>query len=389
MKKEFLQQLDGYENVVKEIEVSRKFGIDYSRTKGEVAAAVGRFHPSRMILRVTEIIEETPSAKTLRLSALGHPLPPFEAGQYIALNLQFDPVRTTRAYSMSSAPSNTGYYDITVRRVPDGLVSSFLCDTVKPGDTLEASGPAGYFHYNPVFHDKVQVFLAGGSGIAPFMSMIREAAECGLDRTIYLFYGNPSAGDIIFHDELVRIAKRCSNIHYIPVLEKEAGAQDLGCACRFGLITGELIQRELGDVDAKTFYMCGPSAMYDFCGAQLEALGVPRRKIRRELYGAPRHISQSPGWPAKISEDTTCQVTVDGHDPIPALAGEPLLTALEKGGFRVPSLCRSGECSLCRVKIRSGSVFQPEGVLLRTSDQSYGYIHSCAAYPLEDLEVAL
>ena len=66
----------------------------------------------------------------------------------------------------------------------------------------------------------------------------------------------------------------------------------------------ERAREELGDVTGKTFYMCGPSAMYDFCGPQLEALGIPKRKIRRELYGAPRSISECPGWPDDVSEDT-------------------------------------------------------------------------------------
>jgi ferredoxin len=63
--------------------------------------------------------------------------------------------------------------------------------------------------------------------------------------------------------------------------------------------------------------------------------------------------------------------------------------ALERAGIVVPSQCRSGECSLCRVKLLSGRVFQPAGVLLRQSDRRFGYIHSCMAYPLEDLEIMI
>jgi ferredoxin len=72
-----------------------------------------------------------------------------------------------------------------------------------------------------------------------------------------------------------------------------------------------------------------------------------------------------------------------------ACAGEPLLTALEKNDMVVPSLCRSGECSMCRVKILSGKVYQPPGVPVRKSDRQFGYVHSCMAYPLEDLEILL
>ncbi len=389
MKEEFLRQMDGYDDVAKDVEVSRKYGTDYRMQKGTVAECIDRYHPSRMTLRVIDIIEETLSTKTFRLAAQDRVMPPFQAGQYIALLLEFDGVHTTRAYSMSSPPHATGYYDITVRLVPDGLVSSYLHEHVKVGDTLQSTGPAGEFYHNPVFHERSSVFLAGGCGIAPFMGMIREVEQRGLDREIHLFYGNKGTDDVIFHDQLAAIAGRCPNFHYIPVIEQEGETLPGASACRFGFITSELIQHELGDVTGKTYYMCGPSAMYDFCAAELDKLGIPKRKIRRELYGAPRSIFGSPGWPESVSEEDIFNVTVNGGEAIPARAGESLLTALERAGLRVPSLCRSGECSLCRIKLVSGNVFQPEGVLLRASDRKYGYIHSCAAYPLEDLEVAL
>ena len=72
-----------------------------------------------------------------------------------------------------------------------------------------------------------------------------------------------------------------------------------------------------------------------------------------------------------------------------ARAGEPLVLALEKEGILIPSLCRSGECSMCRVKIISGKVFQPSGVPVRKSDRKYGYVHSCVSYPLENLEIVI
>ena len=389
MKQEFMQQLDGYDDVLKEIESSREPGVDYAQYKGKVAACIDQYHPARMTLRVDAVIEETSSTKTFRLVSPSRPLPPFLAGQYIALMLELGQVRTTRAYSISSPPQDTAHYDITVRRVPDGLVSAYLHDEVKAGDTLETSGPAGCFYHNPVFHDDALVFLAGGCGIAPFMSVLRETVGRGLARTIHLFYGNARADDVIFHKELVGLAERHDTIRYTPVFEEEGGDLDPAYPCKRGLISGDLISEELGSVEDKTFYICGPSAMHDFCGRQLEELGVPRRKIRKEAYGVPRRVSECPGWPDGIEEDTAFSVTVNGGSAIPARAGQPLLVALENVGLTVPSLCRSGECSLCRVRLRSGKVFQPDGVLLRESDRRFGYIHSCAAYPLEDLEVLL
>ncbi|HPF19919.1 MAG TPA: 2Fe-2S iron-sulfur cluster binding domain-containing protein, partial [Syntrophomonas sp.] len=115
----------------------------------------------------------------------------------------------------------------------------------------------------------------------------------------------------------------------------------------------------------------------------------PARKIRHEMFGNPADITAQPGWPREIRKEAAFTVNVEGRKSLAAQAGEPLLIALEKAGLIVPSLCRSGECSLCRVQLLSGKVFQPQGVLMRESDKKYGYIHSCKAYPLEDLVIRL
>jgi ferredoxin-NADP reductase/ferredoxin len=385
MKEEIIKQLDGYDDIIKEIEVSKKYGTDFSLEKGMVEKYIKLLHPKRMEMRVSDIIDETPSSKTLRLVSTDNYLPPFQAGQYIALYLEIDNIRTSRPYSISSQPNQTGYYDITIRRVEKGLVSPFLLDRVKRGDILESSGPEGNFYYNPLIHDKTMVCLAGGSGITPFMSMIREIVDCGLERSVYLLYGSSSTDDIIFHDELSRISNRFDNITYIPVIENPPDGYSGKC----GYITSDIVKEVLGDVGDKTFFLCGPQAMYDFCLPEIEKLNIPRRKIRKEMYGAPDNIWEYPGWPSEVKRDGAFTVKVSGSKPFKAVASEPLLASLEKNGIVVPSLCRSGECSMCRLKLLSGKVFQPQGTPLRKSDRQFGYIHSCVSYPIEDLELLL
>jgi len=227
------------------------------------------------------------------------------------------------------------------------------------------------------------VCIAGGSGITPFMSMVREIIECGLNREIFLFYGNRDLDDAIFHRALTDISRRFENIHYIPVVEKPPEGYN-GAA---GFITGELIREALGVLAGKTFYLCGPKGLYDFCIPELETLGIPSRKIRKEVSGAPTQISTYPGWPEDISEKDVFAVRVNNGHTLRASAGESLLAALEKAGVLVPSICRSGECSMCRVKVVSGRVFQPAGVPVRKSDRQFGYVHSCVSYPISDLEI--
>jgi len=385
MTKPIFEDFDGYNGIVEEIETSRKYGKDYGSYRDSVDKQINLLHPTRIKLRVSEIIDETPSTKTLRLTSQDGYLPPFLAGQYIALFMELNGIRTSRPYSISSPPNQTGFYEITVRRVEDGLVSNYLLDEVKSGDELESSGPVGHFYHNALFHDRTAVCIAGGSGITPFRSMIREIVECGLDRSIYLFYGNKNLNDAIFHNELNSLSERFENINYLPVIEEPQE----GYEGPTGFITGDLIRKSIGEPDEKTFYLCGPQGMYDFCVPELERIGIADRKIRKEVYGAPVNICDYPGWPEEIRAEDVFSVKVDGGPTIEARAGEPLMPALEKKGILIPSICRSGECSMCRVKILSGRVFQPAGVPVRKSDAQFGYVHSCVSFPLEDLKILL
>jgi ferredoxin len=184
---------------------------------------------------------------------------------------------------------------------------------------------------------------------------------------------------------LKAISNRFENIHYIPVMEEPSDDFE----GPRGLITGDLIKEKTGNVEDKTFYLCGPQGMYDFCIPELVKLGISNRKIRKEVYGAPARICDYPGWPEHIKADTVFKVSINRGRTLEARADEPLIKALENKGVSVPSLCRSGECSMCRIRILSGKVFQPEGVPVRKSDRQFGYVHSCVSYPLDDLEIAL
>jgi ferredoxin-NADP reductase len=217
------------------------------------------------------------------------------------------------------------------------------------------------------------------------MSMIREVTDCGLPRNIHLLYGSRRPDDVIFGEELEERARRHENLRVTLVISEPPRGHE-GFT---GFITEKLMKDVLGNVGGKTFYICGPEAMYPFCLAELLKLEVPGRKIRMEVFGPPKDVTAQPGWPEVVGADTRFQVTIKGRRKIEARAGEPLMISLERAGILIPASCRSGECSLCRAKLLSGKVFQPEGVKLRKSDRAYGYIHPCVAYPLEDLEIMI
>jgi len=234
-REEFKRQIEGYDDIRQEIEVLRKYGHDYTVGRGLVARMIDQRHPRQLNLKVSEIRTETKTAKTLRLVADDTYLPPFQAGQYISLVIETAGIRTSRPYSIASPPNQTGYYDLTVRRVADGFVSNFLLDRLKVGDRLTSSAPVGNFYYNPLIHGRDLVFLAGGSGITPLMSMIREITDRDLDRQIHLIYGSRHTDDIIFWEELADRAGRHDQLTVHHVLsEPEPAYQG-----RQGLITAD------------------------------------------------------------------------------------------------------------------------------------------------------
>jgi ferredoxin-NADP reductase len=361
---------------------------------------VAPLHPARMRLRVSVIVQETPSTKTFRFARVDGPLPPFRAGQYVNLFVDVDGVLTSRPYSISSAPGSATL-DLTIRDNPGGFVAPYLLHEARVGAEFESTGPAGSFYHEPLIDGSDLVFLTGGSGITPFMSMIRQALATtppsltepalslskgkgigGIGR-IHLLYGSRTPDDVIFDDELIGLAAQHDRLEYDLVISEPPP--------RYRGLTGFLdagrIRSQVGDVAGKTFYVCGPSVMYDFCQKALAELGVPAHKIRRELFGPPADVTRSPGWPAGLSADAKFRVEVAGRQTIEARAGEPLMNSLERHGIVLPAICRAGACSACRTRLLAGRVFAPTQVGLRESDREHGYIHPCMSYPMEDLKI--
>lgn len=383
--KDFYKDIEGYAEIQKEVDILRKHSRDYSSEVDKVSQIIRLLHPKKIELIVSKISNENKKTKTFRLSPANNYLPPFQAGQYINLFVNAGGILTSRPYSIASPPNQTGYYDITVKRVKDGFVSSYLLDDVKAGDTFESTSPSGNFYYNPLVHGTDLVFLAGGSGVTPFMSMIREAVDRHFERNVHLIYGNQIPDDTIYSDELKDISLQCKNIKISHVISNPPD----GYNGLTGFMSADLIADRISDIDGKTFFICGPEAMYSYCMKELEKLGVKRKKIRKEVYGPPKEVTSQPGWPGDISANDRFTVTVMDGNKISAAAGEPLMNSLERAGIVIPASCRSGECSLCRTKLISGRIFHPQGVSLRKSDRQFGFIHPCMAYPIEDLEILI
>lgn len=347
--------------------------VDPSDHWSRTQALIRTYHPKRLHLTVAEVIDETPSTRTFRLrGADGEPLPPFLAGQYVAVYVD----GTSRPYAMSSSPAHADHYDLTVKRVAGGRISNLLIDSLAVGDAVLTSGPMGTFFHNPLFHGDDVVFLAGGSGVVPAMSMIREILDRDLDRRLHLVYGSRTDADVIFLEELSALDDPRITVDLIA---QEAGPAWSGAS---GFITTDAI----GELRGRMVYVCGPQALYPYALTLLDGLGHPRRRVRFEANGPPADPTVQPGWPRDV--EPTSQVTVRTRSAqFTTGCDRPLLDALEDHGQPLESACRSGECSLCRVRVLSGEVFTAEESKPRRSDEGTGYVHACVTYPLTDVEL--
>ena len=378
-----LNSIKGYKEGLSRKAEREKMGSDFTDQKGKTAHEIAKLHPKRLQLEVSDIFSNTASTKTFRFKSVKGVLPPFQAGQYINVYVNIDGVETARPYAISSCPSKRDYYDLTVKLVDGGFVTNYLLNNVKQGQIFSTTSPMGTFYHNPLFHGDKLVFLAGGSGGAPARAMIESVLNRGLNMEFHLVYGNSYESDVIFAETFRELAAKHDNFHLTEVISRPTESYT-GLT---GHLNAQLINEVVGGVSDKTFYVCGPTPFNEYCETQLKSLGVENKRIRIECNGPPKKPSCLENWPKVVSEQDEVVITVQGKGQFTAKVGEPLLNSLERNGYTVENACRSGECSLCRVKIIDGEVFNPPEAHLRKSDKDFGWVHSCVAFPTSDIEI--
>lgn len=379
-----IEQMIHGKEVLNQIEAYREYQNDLMNDVNQIKDTIYKIHQPELELKVVEITDLNKETKLIRLiSNTKESLPVFEAGKFINLYFEIDNITTSRPYSLCSSPNNTSYYEIAVNLKKNGFVTNYIFNSLKVGDVLKAKGPLGTFFFNPVFHKKKSVFIAGGSGITPFRSMIYDALEKNENRDLYLIYGVRDLSVALFNDEFNQLTKNFPNFHYVVVV-----SNDDKCKERRGFVTKELIEEVVGEIDNATFYLCGPGIMTGLVEGYLKELKVKPQHIRNEKFASIEDITNAPGYPKGILKDTFFNIKI-GNKMIKANSSETVLTALERNGFKVNVGCRIGECSYCRIKLVSGKVYTLSGALMRYADGSFGYIHSCRAYPISDLEIIL
>ena len=352
-----------------------------------------KLHPDRQHLVISEIKEETKSTKTFKLvpdpDSSTNSLAYFRAGQYLSLKVNVNGVIITRPYSISSSPMDAlnGYYDITIKKAEDGFLTEYVWDNWKVGTKVVSSEPSGGFFYDNLRDLKNVVGIGGGSGITPFRSIARQIAEGKLDINLTIIYGCSEEDDIIFYEELKELERQYpEKIKLVIVLSCEKITLE---GCEQGFITADIIKK-YADIDTSSFFICGPQVMYNFVDKEIEQLNLSRKRIRKEVYGEVKDISELPDFPMDMVGKTfKIKVSIGNQlKEIPAISTETVTVAMERAKLAPPSSCRSGECGICRALLVSGNLYiSPINDGRRAADKKFNFIYPCSSYPITDLEI--
>ena len=241
-----------------------------------------------MNLKVVEIIDQTHDTKTFFFedAEAGGQAFDYNAGQY--LTFRYDGVEAkpvVRSYTMSSSPAETDRAAVTVKRVDSGLISNWMCDEIKVGTVLRARGPIGKFCYFPGKDQPWLLMVAGGSGVTPFISIMREYASMvgqpGAPDGMVLLVAHRSQQDLICQQDIEEISK-APNCKIITSLTREDG-QDQGFWQ--GRPDKAMMHRAFAEhIKNATIMTCGPVPMMNLAMEYGREQGLEDERIKMESF---------------------------------------------------------------------------------------------------------
>jgi ferredoxin-NADP reductase len=231
------------------------------------------------VAEVVDVVVETPRVKTIAVDVPGWP--GHRAGQHVDIRLTAeDGYQAQRSYSIASAPDGTRL-ELTVVRIDDGEVSPYLADELKPGDQIELRGPiGGYFVWEPSQGGPL-LLVAGGSGIAPLMAMIRLDAAGASDTDTRLLFSSRSFDDIIYREELEAL-----NGNSLTVVHTLTPSHPPGWTGYARRVDAEMLAEVgPGPAERPRVYVCGPTPFVEAVAEALVHLGHEPRAIKTERFG--------------------------------------------------------------------------------------------------------
>ena len=229
--------------------------------------------------RVVELVDETADTKSIVLEL--DDWPGHRAGQHVDVRLTAeDGYVAERSYSIASAPEDE-HLVLTVERIEDGEVSPYLIGELRPGDELELRGPVGGYFVWEEAQGGPLLLLAGGSGVVPLRAMLRHHAAVESAVPVRLLYSARTIDDVIYRDELARLAADDVDVRYTLTREWPEGWR--GYRRR---IDREILEEVAWPANERPLvYVCGPTAFVEVAATTLVGLGHEPVRIKTERFG--------------------------------------------------------------------------------------------------------
>ena len=218
---------------------------------------------------------------TLELPSGGN----FKAGQHYDVRLTApDGYQAQRSYSLASSPGDTNLIEIAIELIDDGEVSSYFHDSVEPGEMIEVRGPiGGHFTWEPS-HTKSSIFIAGGSGIAPIISMLRHRFTVKNNSPALLLFSVRTEDDILYREALEKLSDNDPSLHVVTTVTRGASKDWIGNTRRIdqGMIDSALVDT---GVKPESAYVCGGSGFVESIANILLDTGLDFKQIHIERFG--------------------------------------------------------------------------------------------------------
>jgi ring-1,2-phenylacetyl-CoA epoxidase subunit PaaE len=310
----------------------------------------------------------------------------FTAGQHVSLRCRIAGDDVRRNYSICT-PAGSGVLRVGVKRLPDGVFSSYAMDKLRVGDTIEVLTPSGRF-FTPLDPGQARHYaaVAAGSGITPVLSLLSTALAVEPASRATLVYVNRTAASIMFAEDLADLKDTYTDrFQLIHVLDQEQRDVDLLSgrldADRFAALLDTLV--DPADVDE--WFLCGPILLTDMARATLLGRGVDGSHIHRELF----HVGPAPTRtvaPATAPIGAEVTVRLEGRTTAFTLAGdaEPILDAALRVRGDAPYACKNGVCGTCRARLVEGEVRMDQNFALEPDEVAAGYVLACQSHPATD-----
>lgn len=285
--------------------------------------------------RVLDVRRETEDSATLVIKPGWGFTFDYEPGQYIGIGVFIDGRWRWRSYSLTSAPArSTRTIAITVKAMPEGFLSTHLVGGVAPGTIVRLAAPQGNFVLPDPAPPKV-LFLTGGSGITPVMSMLRTLVRRDQVNDIVHIHSAPTESDVMFAAELAEMAGTHDGYRLRLRATRTQGRLELS-----------RLDDEVPDWRERQTWACGPTAMLDGAERWWAAAGLGPR-LHLERFAVSKRAVHGQGGTVEFARSGKT-VTVD--------AATPLMDAGEQAGIRMPFGCRMGICQSCVVGLVQGHV---------------------------------